>query len=105
HPEAGRDGAEVAEGTPLPARDDLRQAFSLPAAAKYSSALRVFVCCSPERSTPCLERSTRVSAATLKASDGSQRVESSSTREPSGYSHISATSRRSNRSGVNASLR
>ena len=36
--------------------------------AKYSSALRVFVSCSPERSTPCSVRNARVWAATSNAS-------------------------------------
>ena len=52
--------------------------------AKYSSALRVFVSCSPETSTPWAPRNARSSAATWKASVVAQRVESSSTREPSG---------------------
>ena len=52
--------------------------------AKYSSALRVFVCCSPERSTPRSVRYARASAAAWNASFVSQRVDSSRMREPSG---------------------
>ena len=46
--------------------------------------LLVFVCCSPERSTPWSARNARVSAATWNASVVAQRVDSSSMREPSG---------------------
>jgi hypothetical protein len=64
-------GAEaLAEGAPLPPRDDAGDGigrrggrrprthdfFFASARAKYSSALRVFVSCSPERSTPCSTR-------------------------------------------------
>ena len=92
-------GAEaLAEGAPLPARDDsgnargardsrrsAAQDFSLACSrAKYSSALRVFVSCSPERSTPCSTRKARVSAATWNASFVAARVDSSRMREPSG---------------------
>ncbi len=76
----------VAERPPLPARHD--RGHHAPAAprvfAKYSSALRVFVSCSPETSTPLPARNARTSAATWNASVVPQRVESSSTREPSG---------------------
>ena len=86
-------GAEaLAEGAPLPARDDsgdpvrsAAQDFSFARSrAKYSSALRVFVSCSPERSTPRSTRKARVSAATWNASFVSARVDSSRMREPSG---------------------
>src|SRR5215211_7475714 len=63
-------------------------------AEKNSSALRVFVCCSPDRSTPRETSIARPSAATWKASPVGHLVESSRMREPSGYSHISVTSRR-----------
>src|SRR4029079_6834073 len=88
----------VAEGPPLPAGDDHDSdsvsdsdsdsvsVFRL--FAKYWSALRVFVSCSPETSTPCPARKARVSAATWKASCVPQRVESSRSLEPSGQSHI-----------------
>src|SRR4029453_13656651 len=92
-------GAEaLAEGAPLPAGDDsgnargprgsrysAAQDFSLACSrAKYSSALRVFVSCSPERSTPRSTRKARVSAATWNASFVAARVDSSRMREPSG---------------------
>jgi hypothetical protein len=37
---------------------------------KYSSAVLVLVCCSPDRSTPCFARNARVSAATSNAPVG-----------------------------------
>ena len=83
-------GAEaLAERAPLPAGDDAGDAVAqdFPSArsrAKYSSALRVFVSCSPERSTPCSTRKARVSAATWKASFVAARVDSSRMRDPSG---------------------
>jgi hypothetical protein len=49
----------------------------LSAPAKNSSAVFVFVCCFPSRSTPMLVRKARASAATWKASEGSAFVESS----------------------------
>jgi hypothetical protein len=52
--------------------------------AKYSSAVRVFVCCSVSRSTPFEARNARVSAATWNASPGSHFVDSSKIRDPSG---------------------
>ena len=60
----------------------VRVAFSR--SAKNSSAFRVFVSCSPSRSTPCSNRNARVSAATWNASDGADLVESSRIRELSG---------------------
>src|SRR5262249_13957505 len=79
--------ATLAEGPPLPAWDDLLRHVPACArrSAKNSSALRVFVSCSPERSTPRLTRKARATAATSNISLVSQRVESSRMREPSGY--------------------
>ena len=75
----------LAEGAPLPAGDDRGYPGSCASApAKYSSAVRVFVCCSPERSTPRAARNARASAATWNASPGAHRVESSRMRDPSG---------------------
>ena len=69
----------LSEGAPLPARDDpggktARSgsphlgahffAFFFHSREKYSSAFRVFVSCSPERSTPRPKRKARASAAT-----------------------------------------
>jgi hypothetical protein len=51
---------------------------------KNRSAVLVFVCCSPERSTPCLARNALDSAATWKAWFGEHLVDSSRIREPSG---------------------
>jgi hypothetical protein len=51
---------------------------------KNSSAVRVLVCCSPERSIPCRARYKRASVATKNASDGRHLVESSKMRAPSG---------------------
>ena len=51
---------------------------------KYSSAVLVFVCCSPARSTPFSVRYARVSAATWKASAGAHFVDSSRIRRSSG---------------------
>ena len=53
-------------------------------AEKNSSAVRVLVCCSPERSMPCSVRKTRASVATWNASSGRHLVESSKMRAPSG---------------------
>ena len=63
-------------------------------AEKNSRALRVFVCCSPLRSTPLVLRNDLVSAATWNASDEAHFVESSRIRAPSGYNQSSATSLR-----------
>jgi hypothetical protein len=51
---------------------------------KNSSALRVFVCCSPSRSMSCSPRNARTSLATWNASVGWHFVDSSKTRDPSG---------------------
>src|SRR5262245_51974773 len=67
---------------------------------KNSSAVLVFVCCSPSRSTPRPDRKTRASAAAWKASEGRVLVDSSTIWEPSGYSHSSPTSLRPNPSGL-----
>ena len=88
----------LAERAPLPARHDpcetgaslcdwrlrCHRSSSPTSCAKYASALFVFVSCSPERSTPWPARKARVSIATSNASPVAQRVESSSTRDPSG---------------------
>ena len=52
--------------------------------AKNSSAVFVFVCCSPERSTPFFARNARASAATCIGSVVAHFVESSRIRDPSG---------------------
>ena len=77
---AGR-RVEVGLGAPLPA--EARHA-SWSCFAKKRSALRVFVSCSPLRSTPRSSRNARVSAATWNGSLGLHFVESSRIRDPSG---------------------
>ena len=61
-----------------------RAGYSRSWPAKNSSAVRVFVCCSPNRSTPRSARNARVSAATWNVSPGLHLVDSSRIREPSG---------------------
>ena len=53
-------------------------------AEKNSSAVRVLVCCSPERSTPRLARNARDSTATWNISAGAHLPDSSRIRAPSG---------------------
>src|SRR5918994_6696016 len=71
---------------------------------KNSSAVLVFVCCSPERSTPLLSRNALASAATWNASSGRALVDSSTICDPSGYIHSSPTSFRPKPSGVTLTL-
>jgi hypothetical protein len=73
------------QGLPGPAGAGcVRAAYSASCPAKNSSAVRVLVCCSPNRSTPRSARNARVSAATWNASPGLHFVDSSRIREPSG---------------------
>ena len=89
--EPGEQQPQRPQPWPLRAPGERRGALRHRAAAasaslplKNSSARRVFVCCSPSRSTPCPDRNTRDSAATSNASCGAHLVDSSRIRESSG---------------------